>query len=90
MAFNPANFELLAGGGKTVTLWGYKTTDTGAQVDTAGYFNAMAGQLQVGDRIIASVNTGATIAFGQFVVNANDGSTVDVADLDAAGGTDTD
>jgi hypothetical protein len=29
-------------------------------------------------------------AFGHMIVNANNGSTVDVADLNALGGTDTD
>lgn len=90
MTFSAANFELLAGGGKTVSFWGYKTADTGATVDSSGYFNDVAANLQIGDRIFASVNTGATIAFGQLVVTSNSGGVVDVADLDAVGATDTD
>jgi hypothetical protein len=36
------------------TMWGYSTTDATAAVDTSGYFNGVAGQVQVGDIIMAN------------------------------------
>jgi len=69
------------------TLWHYTTaTDAAAAVDTTGYFNDAADMLRVGDIIIANVSGGA----GLFLVNANDGVTVDVADMTGIGTTDTD
>jgi len=72
------------------TLWSYTTPDAAATVDTANYFDGALQHLKVGDFILARVATGGSIAFGIFVVNANDGTHVDVADMNAFGGTDTD
>jgi outer membrane protein assembly factor BamB len=68
------------------TLWHYKTSDAASTVDTAGYFNEAAGMLRVGDFIFA--NIGATS--GVFVVNANTGGVVNVADMIGFIGTETD
>ena len=68
------------------TLWHYKTPDAAAVVDTSGYFNEAAGMLRVGDFIFA--NTGTT--GGVFVVNANAGGVVDVADITGFAAADTD
>jgi outer membrane protein assembly factor BamB len=68
------------------TLWHYKTPDAADAVDTSGYFNEAAGMLRVGDFIFA--NTGAT--GGVFVVNANAGGVVNVADITSFVGDDTD
>ena len=35
-------------------MWGYSTTDATADIDTAGYFNGVAGDVQVGDMIMAN------------------------------------
>ena len=59
-------------------------------VDTDQYFNDAVNDLTVGDFIFAAVDTDGTPAYGIFVVTGNDGTDVDVADLDALGGTDTD
>lgn len=48
------------------TIWAYKSADTLATIDGAGYFNAAAGKLKVGDWILIS---GATT--GIAIVNAN-------------------
>ena len=72
------------------TLWHYTTGDLAADVDTAGYFNEAAHMLRIGDMIMANVDTDGTPAAGIFLVNANSGTVVDVADLTAVGGSDTD
>ena len=71
--------------------WAYTTEDTAATVDTAGYFNEMVNDLQVGDVIKAFTNTGGTTAYKEFFVSQNDGTTVDVNDAtDFSTTTDTD
>ncbi len=72
------------------TLWHYATQDTAADVDTAGYFNEASHMIRQGDMIMANVDTDGTPAAGIFLVNANTGGVVDVADLTAVGATDTD
>lgn len=72
------------------TLWTYSTTDTAATCDTAGYFNDAADDLTVGDFIFGIFDTGGTATHGILVVNANDGTTVDTANIDALGAADTD
>jgi hypothetical protein len=86
MAFDKKNLSGLcyANG---FTLWHYKTTaDAKAALDTAGYFNDSAGQLKVGDIIIANGSDGAAI----LVVNANSGTVVDCGDVLAVGAADSD
>ena len=63
------------------TLWHYTTTDSAADVDSAGYFNGASDMIRVGDMIMANVDTGGTPASGIFLVTANAGGTVDVADM---------
>lgn len=89
MAFSATNLTLLAYGNGNA-LWFYKTTDTAAVVDTAAYFNNAAKQLNVGDVILAYVDTDGTPGHGIFAVNANDGTTVDVADMVNLASADTD
>ena len=89
MAFDSKNLSVLAYA-NGFTLWHYTTTDIATVVDTAGYFNAAEYMLRVGDMVLANADTGGTPAHGVFVVNANAGGTVDVADLTAFGGTDLD
>jgi len=71
-------------------MWGYSTTDATAAVDSSGYFNGVAGQVQVGDIIMANTSTGGTLAAGFYLVSANDGTTVDVNDALVVNATDTD
>lgn len=66
--------------------FGYATADNLADVDAAGYFNAEAEKLNVGDFIFAVCGDGN----GIFVVNANDGTTVDCDNALSVGGTDSD
>jgi len=72
------------------TLWHYTTIDLAADVDTSGYFNDAADMLRVGDIVVANVDTDGTPASGFYLVNANAGGVVDVADMTAIGTVDTD
>jgi hypothetical protein len=89
MAFNSKNLSVLAYA-NGFTLWHYATIDAAAVVDSGGYFNAAEHMLRVGDMVMANVDTDGTPAHGMFVVNANAGGTVDVADMTAFGAADTD
>ncbi|WP_341909669.1 hypothetical protein [Ferrovibrio terrae] len=89
MALNANNLSAI-GYANGFTLWHYTTSDTAATVDTAGYFNGVAGQVRVGDFIMCNTGVGGTPAHGFVVVLSNDGSTVDVGDAVALGGSDTD
>lgn len=86
MAFDKTKLELLAGGGANLSLHAYKTAaDAKAAVDAAGYFNAAAPFLRVGDFIFVAAADG----FGVAVVNANAGGVVDTADILAVGTADS-
>ena len=88
MAFNLDNFAVDGSHANPniVRRHAYITDDAAATVDTEGYFNEIADRVSVGDYIDARAN-GVNVAY---VVNANDGTTVDVTDGDAASTTDTD
>jgi len=89
MAFQSKNLSVLAYA-NGFTLWHYTTADAAADVDTAGYFNGAAEMVRVGDMILANADTDGTPASGIFLVNANAAGVVDVADMTAVGGADTD
>jgi hypothetical protein len=89
MAYLSKNLSVLAYA-NGFTLWHYTTPDTAATVDTAGYFNAASEMLRIGDMILANVETDGTMKAGIFLVNANAGGTVDVADITSVGAADTD
>lgn len=89
MAFNADNLSIMARADGT-TMWLYKTTDTAATVDTVDYFASAINYINKGDIIFAHVDTGGTPAYGLFVVNQNDGTNIDVADMVSLSATDTD
>lgn len=94
MAFDRANLRLIQDLG-LIHYWHYITADTPATVDSAGYFNAAKDELNVGDVVLVvqvnSVSAPTTVsAAGHHIVNANDGTTVDVTDATALSTTDTD
>ncbi|WP_376957353.1 hypothetical protein ABNQ39_09950 [Azospirillum sp. A26] len=73
------------------TLWHYTTHDVATDVDTAGYFNAAADLLRVGDMLLANCAVGsATPATGVLVVAASASGAVDVANLTPFGGVNSD
>lgn len=59
------------------TLWHYKTEET--SVETANYFNNAVDMMNVGDLIIANIDTDGTPATRFYVVTAASGGTVSVA-----------
>jgi hypothetical protein len=89
MAFSASGLTRLAGA-SGVSLWHYATTDTIADVNTAGYFNSAANMMAVNDVIIAVTSTGGTPVVSHTYVNANNGTTVDVVDGVAITNTDSD
>ena len=64
----------LVGSGGYGKVWSYNTVDTHATVIAAGYFNAMAPQLVIGDRIHLKDATGIY----DLAVSTNNGTTVTV------------
>jgi len=90
MAYTAANLSLVNYSGNGFHIWHYTTTDAKATIDTAGYFNSVASEMNVGDVIFANTSTGGTAEYGIFVVNSNNGTTVDVADMVSLSGSDTD
>jgi len=82
MAFDKTKLELLAGGGAVLSLWAYASaTDTGAEIDATGYFNAAATVLKPGDWVLVN----AVDARGIAVISANAGGVVDTGNLSAVG-----
>lgn len=77
------------------TVWVYKTTDALTATDAAGYFNAVADRVKVGDWILVSSSS----TWGIQIVNANSrdltatppvSGVVDVTNALAAGTIDSD
>jgi hypothetical protein len=89
MAYSPHNLSVLAYA-NGFTLWHYTSTDAASTVDNTGYFNSAADMLRVGDMILANVDTAGSPGAGIFLVNANAGGVVDIANLTAVGPSDTD
>jgi len=89
MAYDSSNLSALtyANG---FTLWHYKTNDTAAVVDTAGYFNVAAGMLRVGDFIFGNFDLDGTPSHGVMVVLSNTGGVVDVSDAVVFGAANAD
>lgn len=95
MAFQIKNLSVVEYANR-FTFWHYRTTDTPATVDTAGYFTGDAvNMLRVGDVILVqqvdNVDTPTSLtASGFHNVLSNDGTTVDVSNATAIAVTDTD
>lgn len=95
MAYNAKYLTLMAHGAGQ-QWWSYRTADTPAAVDTAGYFTGEAvAMLKVGDLVfVQQVNNPAAptsvTAAGWHLVLSNDGSTVDVSNATAVTTSDTD
>jgi hypothetical protein len=76
--------------GNAPSMHTYSTADAIADVNTAGYFNAIASLLRVGDIIFCFTSTGGTAAMSIVWVNSNSGTVVDVTDGLTVTATDTD
>jgi len=92
MAFDSAGFNThgASKSGVAPSVHTYSTADAIADVNTAGYFNALASLLRVGDIIFCYTSTGGTPAMTLVWVNANSGTVVDVTDGLTVTATDTD
>lgn len=92
MAFARSTMAMASGhqNGNIPRVWTYTSTDTAATVNTASYFDDMVNELNVGDFIMAYLDTGGTPQGYIFCVNSNDGTNVDVTDGLAIGTTDSD
>ena len=80
MAFSANTFARMTTSANSAIpcMWGYSTADATADVDTSGYFNSVAGDVQVGDIIMANTSTAGTLAAGFYLVSGNTGTVVDV------------
>lgn len=77
-------------------LWTYKTEDTHAVVDTAGYFDDASSLLRVGDLIdvvvVTTIDADPEVVstYGKHIVLTNASGVVDVSDVTVGTVTDTD
>ncbi len=61
MAYDAAGFTAYSASkrGNAPSMYGYKTADAIADVNTSGYFNSLSGLLEVGDVIHCVTSTGS-------------------------------
>jgi hypothetical protein len=76
--------------GNAPSIYAYKTADSIADVNTAGYFNSLADTLEVGDLIYCVTSTGTTAVATLVYVLSNASGVVDVNDGTTLANTDTD
>ena len=78
MALDQPKLSLVSYAGNGFHIWNYKSTgDNLNTIDTAGYFNALVNEMNVGDVIFINASNG----FGIATVVSNDGSAIDLADI---------
>jgi hypothetical protein len=92
MAFSTTGFATIGASkaGNSPSVYSYATTDTIADVNTAGYFNTMSDTLSVGDMIIVRSSTGGTQVMSLVFVASNASGVVDVTDGLTVTATDSD
>ncbi len=94
MAFTKDTFGPIGGQsrrGKQPQMFSYKTEDSAATVDSAGYFNEVLNMLEVNDVILrVTTSSGAFSTAGFHVVKDKSATAVDVTDALALTTTDTD
>jgi hypothetical protein len=86
--WSPAGGQSLKG--SAPQMWTYTTTDAKTVVDGAGYFNAVADDVTVGDIIYSYASTGGTATATLHIVLSNASGVVDVSDGTAIAVTDSD
>lgn len=89
MAYQPANLSALSYA-NGFTLWHYRTGDSGADVDTAGYFDAAVRMLRVGDFVFLNAGVGTAPTSGVMIVASNNGTSVDVTNFFPLGALNSD
>lgn len=92
MAYSATGFSTVAASkaGVSPSIYAYKTADALADVNTAGYFNALSTTLSVGDLIYGVTSTGTTAVAALYYVLSNASGVVDVNDGTVLANTDTD
>lgn len=92
MAYSATGFNTVAASkaGSAPSIYTYQTADTIADVNTTGYFNALANTLKVGDLIYCVTSTGGTIVATLVYVLSNSAGVVDVNDGTTLANTDGD
>ena len=83
MAFSRDGWGPLGGQsrrGTTPQLFVYTTTDAHTAVDAAGYSNAVADEVEVGDMVIVHGATGGTRTVTMHIVVSNASGVVDLGD----------
>lgn len=92
MAYSATGFATIGASkkGNAPSIYSYSTTDAIADVNTAGYFNALADVLAVGDLIYCVTSTGSTAVATLVYVLSNSGGVVDVNDGTTLANTDSD
>lgn len=92
MAYSATGFSTVGASkaGNSPAIYAYKTTDAIADVNTSGYFNALANVLSVGDLIYCVTSTGSTAVATLVYVVSNSGGVVDVTDGTTLANTDSD
>lgn len=92
MAFDLDGFATVAASkrGNAPGIYAYKTADTIATVNTAGYFNDLSDTLEVGDLIYCVTSTASTAVCTLTQVLSNASGVVDVADGTTLAATDSD
>lgn len=92
MAFSTTGFACIGASkaGNAPSIYTYATADTIADVNTEGYFNALANVLRVGDVIFCRTSTGGTQVLTIVYVLSNSSGVVDVNDGTTLANTDSD
>ena len=95
MPFVADNFVTVGGqmkAGNAPQVFGYQTTDAAADVDTSGYFNAVASILKAGDIIFRTTFSGANVSTAgmHVVMSVSAAGVVNVSDTTALTVTNTD
>jgi hypothetical protein len=93
MAFTRDNFGPIGNvskAGSAPIMWGYKTADAIADVNTTAYFNSVSDIVNVGDLIYCVTSTGSTIVATLVYVVSNAAGVVDVNDGTTLANTDGD
>lgn len=92
MAFSATGWTVVSASkrGNAPSIYAYKTTDAVADVNTEGYFNALARTLAVGDLVYLVTSTGTTAVASLAVVRSNTGTVVDIDNGTVLSATDSD
>ena len=93
MAFSRAGWGPIGGQsrrGAAPQIWAYTSTDAETAIDAAGYFNNVSDDVEVGDIIYITGDTGGTRTYSLHPVVSNASGVVDIGDGTAISATDSD